>query len=78
MKVNVNQQVLIRETKIGKDIYDTYYTSIKLDPEIYRKMQSQPDGRLKMELWQVMQVYGRAIGMGFAIPFETEIEILPL
>ena len=36
---------------------------------------AQKDGRLKMQLWQVMQTFGSQLYLGCFPPFETTIEL---
>ena len=76
MLVNINRQCLIREKPRGVVVFNDHFHHYKLDPEVYRKLYLQPDGRLKMELWQMAFIYGSAMFIGKEPPIETDIEIL--
>ena len=76
VKVNINQSCLIRETPVGFALYKKHYQELGLDWSEYRKYDEQPDGRLKLQLWELCRFYGAACANGAPVPFETEIEIL--
>jgi hypothetical protein len=75
--VNLNQRFLIRETEHGREVFDRHYRDCGLDPAEYRQHCTQPDGRLRLELWHVMQIYGSSIVMGGPEPFDLTIEAVP-
>lgn len=74
MKMNLNDTVLVTEKARGRKAYDAFYRELNLDPNEYRRHAEQPDGRLKMQLWEVMRIYGGECGMGFDPPIETTFE----
>jgi len=74
--INLNQQCLIRERPRGVAQFNTHFWELRLNPETYRKLYSQKDGRLKMMLWDVMKIYGPAMIMGPPSAIDTEIEVL--
>ena len=76
IKVNINQQCIVRELPAGAAAFDAYYHDLGLDPERYRAICRQPDGRLKLQLWEQCRYYGAAMHIGSDPPFETAIEIL--
>jgi hypothetical protein len=86
---NINQYVYIRLTEVGyatwKERHDdmyrpypAYHSEIK--PIEHYKQQANDEGFIKMQLWEVMQLFGHKMGNGMPVPFETEIllEIDPL
>jgi len=73
--LNLNQDVLIREQLTGKEAFDEYFRFYRIDPEEYRGWLRQPDGRLKMPLWEVMRIYGSRMRMDCDPPIETTIEV---
>lgn len=74
MKINLNWLVFFREQPAGRKFFDAAY---KRNPEEARKRITQHDGRMKMMLWEFMQVYGPGMRMGFTnVPVETEIELV--
>lgn len=76
MKFNLNDAVIISETPLGVRLFDKQHLDLGLDPEAYRKMYRQPDGRLKLPLFEVMNIYGSGICLGSPTPIETEIELV--
>lgn len=75
MQVNLNQYCLIRETERGRIFFNAHFDDLHLDQAVYRTTYTQPDGRMKMQLWQVAHIYGRGMALG-ETPVETTIEIL--
>lgn len=75
MRVNLNRMCLIRELPRGVAAFNEYYRTLHLPPEQYRRMAMQSDGRLKMQLWQVCNIYGGEMFMGPEPPIETELEL---
>ncbi len=76
MLLNINRTVLVREQPRGVVAFNEHYRANGVDPEMYRTMYRQPDGRLKMPLWEVAYVYGSEMYMGPEPPIETTIEVL--
>jgi len=82
MIVNINRMCLIRETVAGSKVMDEHFRKSGICEEShfevhFRQFARQPDGRLKMPLWQVMMIYGPAIYMAMSPCFvDNEIEIL--
>jgi len=76
VRFNVNDQVLIKVTKRGEEIFNKYYKELGLDPSPYVEMYLQRDGRFKMQMHEVMHVFGPELTNGCTIPFETEIEFV--
>lgn len=72
VRFNINDDVLIRLLSRGEEQFAKYYRDLKLDPEQYRT--AHYDGRLKMPLWEVMQIFGPITYMGPEPAFETEVE----
>ncbi len=75
-KVNVNDFVRVKLTKRGIEIYEDYYKDILLckgvgniSPEIDK------DGYTRLQLWELMNIFGKSMVMGCTVPFETTILI---
>lgn len=75
IKVNINWIAKIKLTKEGEKYFREYFAGYigvlsSYIPEI------DEDGYLTLQLWEVMQIFGRKIVMGNHLMFETEIVIL--
>lgn len=80
MKFNINNEVQVKLTDHGKDIY--YHRDDELKKK-YRQEIIKPkypevdnEGYTKFQLWDLMYIFGKHIHMGCELPFETEIEII--
>lgn len=74
-KFNMNDSVKIKLTNKGIDILKEQYNELKkYYPNIGEfQLNLDKEGYYKQQLWSVMQIFGRDIGMGNELPFETEI-----
>jgi hypothetical protein len=83
MKININDTVKVRLTKLGRTIAAQEHERLQSIlarhgcahlalPE--RKADAQ--GRTEWQLWDLMQLFGRHLYRGGELPFETEIEIV--
>ena len=69
VKINLNNQIYVKLTKVGEEIYYDYIKKINdyYGREIIDKY--TPDyedgGYAKFQLWEFMNIYGNYIGMGF-------------
>ena len=68
MKFNINHEVKVKLTPFGKSIY---YGKLCGQTDLIDK-----DGWLKIQLWDLMRIYGEFLFNGCKLPFGTEIEIL--
>ena len=69
VKINLNNQIYVKLTKVGEEIYYDYIKKINdyYGREIIDKY--APDyedgGYAKFQLWEFMNIYGDYISMGF-------------
>lgn len=69
VKINLNNQIYVKLTKVGEEIYYDYIKEINdyYGREIIDKY--TPDyedgGYAKFQLWEFMNIYGNYISMGF-------------
>lgn len=69
VKINLNNQIYVKLTKVGEEIYYDYIKKINdyYGREIIDKY--TPDyedgGLAKFQLWEFMNIYGNYISMGF-------------
>ncbi len=69
VKINLNNQIYVKLTKVGEEIYYDYIKKINdyYGREIIDKY--TPDyedgGFAKFQLWEFMNIYGNYISMGF-------------
>jgi hypothetical protein len=76
MKLNLNQTCLIRELPRGVEQFNAHYRALGLDPETHREHYRSADGRLRMQLWVVMEIYGPAVTICLDPPIEMDIELV--
>lgn len=82
MKFNVNHEVRVKLTDLGrqihKDLFTQYHADFKSEA-LYREEYVPPvedaDGWSTWQLWYLMQTFGNCCSE-CRIPFETEIDIL--
>lgn len=78
MKLNVNVQVKVRLTDIGINILRAKHDELKKTFNRLGDFKSPPvdaDGYSSFQLWGLMQTFGPHMGLGFNVPFETDIVI---
>ena len=84
MKFNINNEVRVKLTDEGIRIYEKRYRDItkrlpneaKKHMERFRRPESDEEGYSRMQLWELMNLYGEYMYNGnMDIPFETEIDI---
>jgi hypothetical protein len=75
--VNANEQVKVKLTDKGKDIFYHQYdeTNKSYGREVIKPYfhEVDKDGYTKFVLWELMRIYGQHLSNGCDIPFETEI-----
>ena len=69
MKININNYVKIKLTKLGETHLHSYYGVEKIDKDA--------EGYTRFVLWEVMQYFGDKICIGCPTYFEGDIVILP-
>ncbi len=67
MKFNINDEVAITLTEVGKAIIEKEGLQVNYT--------AQPDGTHTVALWVLMHDFGKHMYMGGEIPFETTITI---
>lgn len=73
MKINMNDIVRIKLTFHGQRVLMARDEAVK---ETFHLHSLKPvPTEIEMPLWEVMQVFGNDCGLGFQMPFETDIEV---
>lgn len=76
MKLNINEEVLIKLTDKGRAIHRQWHENL-IPGYTYTPPVENEHGYSVWQLWMVMQVFGKHLSNGFDIPFETEIILKP-
>jgi hypothetical protein len=79
IEFNVNDYVLVKVTKRGKEIHRKKYDELvrRYNPPFpYRPIEEDSEGWSKWQLWELMNQLGSHCENGFDPPFETTIQIL--
>lgn len=75
--MNINDCVWVRLTKEGERRWAEEWQHINSGgvPEAIRKSQTEKDGFVKFQLWELMHIFGGAIHMGITSPFvDNEVQ----
>ena len=75
---NVNSYVWIKLTKLGlRKLKERHNEIYKQCPSVgkFTPPETDADGFCKMQLWEVMNIFGQCCSNGANIPFETNIRI---
>ena len=79
MIFNINNYVEIKLTQYGKDILkekeDKIFTEYPSLKEYLYKYKVNNTGYLKLQLWEVMNIFGDHLGYGLQNPFEMKIRM---
>lgn len=78
MKLNVNEKVKVRLTDIGINILRSNHDELKKTFNRlgdFKAPTVDADGYSSFQLWVLMQTFGPHMGLGFNVPFETDIII---
>ena len=79
MIFNINNYVEIKLTQYGKDILkekeDKIFTEYPSLKEYLYKYKVNNRGYLKLQLWEVMNIFGDHLGNGCDTPFEMDIKM---
>lgn len=75
--VNLNNYVTLKITERGLRVFREYHDRMGLDWEPYAKMngEAKRGATWRMQMWQVMQIFGPSIYLGCDPPFDTNIVI---
>ena len=72
--INMNDTVYIKLNDMGRNILRRNHDSLAtISP--YREPREDADGYSKWQLWELFQEFGIEVGIGFEIPFDTNIRI---
>lgn len=76
---NTNNVVCIKLNKYGLEIIENHYSKLgsKFGIETKNNYQKEMEeyGYVRMQLWEVMTIFGPHIGLGKQMPFDTQIGI---
>jgi hypothetical protein len=67
---SLNDQVWIRVTEKGMEVYECFYRRIGMEPP---PLKTDAEGRTRMCLWQVMEMFGPAMHAIGIAPIEMTI-----
>jgi len=76
---NINDYVMIKITEMGDFIY--YHQHDELNRSMGKEFVKpkypvkDEDGYTRIQMWQVMEIFGGYLANGVAVPFETTIRI---
>lgn len=70
LSVNLNDTVYVRLNAFGAKLWETHWEALKDTPHFDRAVsRREPDGRLKVQLWTLIEAFGPGIHIGANIPF---------
>jgi hypothetical protein len=72
MRHNLNWKIRYRETPRGKEEREAHYQRIGM---MARELEVDANGYATSQMWEVMQLYGRAMRLGGAPPIELDVFI---
>lgn len=79
---NINQNVCVKLTDFGKEIlqrrrevFNDFLISRGEKPLYTDVIETDKDGYTKLQLWEVMNIFGSYINIDEQMPFETTIRI---
>lgn len=79
MKFNLNDHILVRLTPFGDAVFDEYWSVLPYPegPHSARMHRLQADGRMRFQMHEAMNTFGKYLQPGFEIPFVgNEIEVV--
>lgn len=78
IEFNMNQYVRVRLTEYGRSLhrqdYDEFVRRFGKPPFKYKPPVEDADGWSEWQLWQLMNIFGQHVQMGFRVPFETNMK----
>jgi len=72
-KFNLNCYWYISLTEKGEKIYKNNFIKYNIEPPSLNYIEINNKKYIKMQAWQVMEHFGKFIGMGFSNPFDINI-----
>ena len=79
MKININDVVKVRLTEYGRKIHrgnhQKFWSMLGKCDVKYFPPEEDENGWSEWQLWDLMNEFGKHVGLGSKLPFETEIEI---
>lgn len=79
MKFNINHNIKVRLTDLGRAIHEKQHDTVLGNMRYkypYNPPKEDENGWSKWQLWDFMATFGPYMGNGCDMPAETEIEIL--
>lgn len=70
---NLNEEVLVKVTESGEQAWNEFHDPIRLftkRPDSF-PLKRDEEGYTKLQLWQVMRIFGPHMDGGFHTPLET-------
>ena len=71
-ETNINYDVKVKLTNVGREILKDYYQLSYESP----MLKADEDGYNTFQMWSLMNIFGKQIYMCEPLPFETKIIIL--
>ena len=68
--ININDLATVRLTSHGLKTFQENFEKLGLEWRDYLRIISLPDGRIRTELWSLMNIFGPKIYMGCPAQFE--------
>jgi hypothetical protein len=63
--INLNDRIEVKLNNIGLKIYEDFYKNLKMEaPKLSENI-------LKIEFWDLANIFGKSFGNGLPIPFES-------
>lgn len=62
--LNINADVAFEESPQGRELFDNHFKKLGFPADEYRQAWTNTDGKLHMQLWKVMEIFGPGIAMG--------------
>ena len=74
IKYNINYYVSVKLTEHGYKIHKEFWEDIYKQCNMkYQKPVCDENGYVKFQMWDLMRVFGKHIGSGVELPFETDV-----
>ena len=73
--VNLNENIKVKLTDKGKEIYRNYYHDIDVNDEDVPTLEVDKEGYCEFQLWHFMRIFGEHFYMGGCSPCETNVKI---
>lgn len=75
MPFNINEAVSVRLTNTGRDIHYRRHVALIGNNYRYIPPETDADGWSEFQMWELMQIFGKHIGIAKENPFELNIKI---